>query len=193
MAKTKVAVLISGSGSNLQALIDASQQADYPAEIAIVISNKPNAYGLERAQKAGIKTMVIDHKEYNNRADFDAALQETLQEYAVEMVCLAGFMRLLTPAFTQQWQGKMLNIHPSLLPSFKGAHAHRDALEYGVKVSGCTVHFVTAEMDAGPIIAQAVVEVLDDDTQETLAKRVLAQEHVIYPKALAKVINETLC
>ena len=192
MAKTRVAVLISGSGSNLQALIDACQQPDYPAEIALVISNKEDAYGLERAEKAGIATQVISHKDYDLRESFDAALQHALLQADIEVVCLAGFMRLLTPGFVNQWLGRMINIHPSLLPDFKGAQAHRDVLAAGVKESGCTVHYVIPEMDSGEIILQSQVPVLPDDTEKTLAARVLEQEHKIYPEALKTLINNRL-
>ena len=182
--KKRVAVLISGSGTNLQALIDAAAMPDYPAELIVVISNKADAYGLERAKAAGIKIRVLDHAHYQNRADYDAALNEALHEEAAELVCLAGFMRILSADFTKAWYGRMLNIHPSLLPSFKGLHTHEQALEAGVKLSGCTVHFVSPEMDSGPIIAQAAVPVLDGDTAEMLRERVLEQEHIIYPQAL---------
>lgn len=186
--KTKIAVLISGSGSNLQALIDASRDPGYPADIVLVISNKPEAYGLVRAQQAGITTKVINHKDYATREAFDDALHEALAQHQVELVCLAGFMRLLTPEFVNKWPQKMLNIHPSLLPDFKGAHAIRDALAAGAKETGCTVHYVVPEMDAGPIILQARVPVLADDTEESLAERIHAQEHIIYPQALEKAV-----
>lgn len=190
MAKLlKVAALISGRGSNLQALIDAAKQPDYPAEIVAVISNKADAKGLDRAKAAGIKTHVVNHKEFDGRDAFDAALHETIVKSGANFVCLAGFMRLLTPGFVRKWEGKMINIHPSLLPAFKGAHAHEDVIKSGVKLSGCTVHFVVPEMDAGPIIMQAAVPVLNGDTAETLAARVLEVEHKTLPAAL-KLIAE---
>ncbi|MBY0407196.1 MAG: phosphoribosylglycinamide formyltransferase, partial [Rickettsiales bacterium] len=181
---TRAGVLISGSGSNLQALIDACANPLFPAEIAVVISNKADAGGLARAKKAGIPAQVIDHTQYANRRQFDEAMTRLLNQHLVDVVCLAGFMRLLSDEFVQEWRDKLLNIHPSLLPAFKGAHAHRDALAAGVKVSGCTVHFVRPEMDVGPIIIQAAVPVLEGDTQEALAARVLVQEHRCYPQAL---------
>ncbi|MDX1974695.1 MAG: phosphoribosylglycinamide formyltransferase [Rickettsiales bacterium] len=187
MRKRKIAVLISGSGSNLQALIDATQAADFPAQIELVISNKPDAYGLLRAQQAKIATQVINHKDYATRQAFDAALQKSLETAQIEIVCLAGFMRLLTSELVNQWQGRMLNIHPSLLPAFKGAHAIADALAAGAKETGCTVHYVVPEMDAGPVLVQAKVAILPGDTQDTLAARIHAQEHIIYPQALKKL------
>ena len=184
VSETRVGVLISGRGSNMASLIEAAAQPGYPAEIVTVISNKADAGGLVRAEEAGIDTVVIDHKAHPDRASFDAALDAALVEAKVELVCLAGFMRLLTPGFTEKWRGRMINIHPALLPSFRGLHTHERALEAGVKIHGCTVHFVTPEMDVGPIIMQAAVPVLEGDTAELLAARVLAQEHVIYPAAL---------
>lgn len=184
MSKKRIGVLISGNGSNLQALIDACANPDFPAEIALVIANKPDAYGLTRAKNAGIPAHVLNHKDYSGREAFDAAMHQLLQLHLVDVVCLAGFMRLLSEGFVRDWHNKLLNIHPSLLPSFKGAHAIRDALAAGVKITGCTVHFVRAEMDAGPIITQAAVAVLPQDTQESLAARVLEQEHRCYVQAL---------
>lgn len=184
MKKLKIAVLISGRGSNLQALIDATKQPGFPAEIVLVISNKKEAYGLVRAEKAGIPTTVISHKDYPNREDFDQALHQKITEANAELVCLAGFMRLITQGFIDKWQHKMINIHPSLLPSFKGLHAQQQAIDAGVKLSGCTVHFVTPEMDAGPIILQAAVPVYAEDTAETLEARILKEEHRCYPQAL---------
>ena len=180
----KIAVLISGRGSNLQSLIDASKQNDFPAQIMCVISNKPNVQGLERATAAGIPALVINHRDYADRAAFEAALDAKLQEYGVQLVCLAGFMRILTPWFVERWLDRLVNIHPSLLPSFPGLDTHRKAIEYGVKFAGCTVHYVRAEMDHGPIIIQAAVPVLHDDTEDTLAHRVLEAEHRIYPEAV---------
>ena len=189
MKKTKVAVLISGSGSNLQALIDACKNPDYPAEIILVISNKADAYGLTRAKNAGIPALVISHTDYPTREAFDAALDAALVEHRIEIVCLAGFMRLLSAGFVGKWAGRMLNIHPSLLPKFKGAHAIRDALAAGEKLTGCTVHFVVPEMDSGEIILQAEVPILPGDTEETLSARIHAEEHRIYVEALKKAIG----
>lgn len=187
VSETRVGILISGRGSNMASLIEAAAQPNYPADIVTVISNKADAGGLVRAEQAGIDTLVIDHKTHADRASFDAALDAALEAAKVEIVCLAGFMRLLTPGFTEKWRGRMINIHPALLPSFRGLHTHERALEAGVKIHGCTVHFVTPEMDVGPIIMQAAVPVLEGDTPELLAARVLAQEHVIYPAALRLV------
>ncbi len=183
----RTAVLISGNGSNLQALIDAAKAPGYPAEIALVISNKADSYGLKRAQAAGIPMRVISHKDYQNREAFDAAMQQELEKAKIEIVCLAGFMRLLSKGFVERWEGRMLNIHPSLLPAFKGAHAIRDALKAGAAVTGCTVHFVTYEVDSGPVMLQAEVRVEENDTEETLAQRIHAQEHRIYPAALKQL------
>lgn len=184
MKKLKIAVLISGRGSNLQALIDATSQHDFPAEIVAVISNKPNAYGIVRAQSANIQTYIIENKDFPDRIRFDEALHKKLEEIGAELVCLAGFMRLITEDFVQKWHNRMINIHPSLLPSFKGLHAQQQALNAGVKLSGCTVHFVTPEMDAGPIIIQAAVPIKSDDTEDTLAERILKEEHRCYPLAV---------
>jgi phosphoribosylglycinamide formyltransferase-1 len=185
MVRKRTAILISGRGSNMAALIEAARGPDYPAEISLVISNRSDALGLDRASAAGITTQIVDHTRFGkDRAAFDAALDETLRARAIDIVCLAGFMRLFTPDFVTRWEGRMLNIHPSLLPSFPGLDPHGQALRAGVKVSGATVHFVIPEMDAGPIIAQAAVPVYDDDTAETLAERVLAAEHKLYPQAL---------
>jgi phosphoribosylglycinamide formyltransferase 1 len=179
-----VGVLISGRGSNLQALIDACAAADFPARIALVISNTADAYGLARATAAGIATCVISHRDYDSREDFDAAMTAALQAAGVQLVCLAGFMRILSASFVQQWEDKLINIHPSLLPSFKGLHTHARALEAGCKLHGCTVHFVEPALDEGPILLQAAVTVQDDDTPDTLAARVLEQEHKLYPQAV---------
>ncbi len=184
MGKLKLGVLISGRGSNLQALIDALSEPGFPAEIALVISNKADAGGLERAKAAGITTKVIPHKEYANREAFDAALDGALRGAGVELVCLAGFMRLLTAWFAESWHDRLINIHPSLLPSFKGLDSHGQALKAGVRFSGCTVHFVRPEMDAGPIILQAAVPVLDGDDEDALAARILEAEHRCYPLAV---------
>jgi phosphoribosylglycinamide formyltransferase-1 len=188
MAKQRVAILISGRGSNMASLIAAAKDDSYPAEIALVLSNRPDAAGLDHARRQGITTAVVDHTRYGkDRAAFEHALQDVLTAHRIELVCLAGFMRLLTPGFVGQWQGRMLNIHPALLPAFKGLHTHERALEAGVKTHGATVHFVSAEMDSGEIIAQAEVPVLPGDTPDTLAARVLEAEHRIYPQALRQV------
>lgn len=185
----KVGVLISGRGSNLQSLIDATARPDFPAEIVLVVSNRPGAKGLERAEKAGIAVEVVDHKGFPDRSTFEAALTHILLTHRVELVCLAGFMRVLDAGFVYRWQDRMINIHPSLLPAFKGLNTHERALEAGVRLSGCTVHFVRAEMDDGPIILQAVVPVLPGDKPDDLAERVLGYEHRIYPEALRLVAS----
>jgi phosphoribosylglycinamide formyltransferase-1 len=187
--KLKVGVLISGRGSNLQALIDATRVSDFPAEIVLVISNVAGVHGLERAAKAGIPTQVIPHKNYPSRDEFDAALDVALKKAGVEFICLAGFMRMLGEKFARHWQGKIVNIHPSLLPAFKGVRVHEQVLDAGVTVSGCTVHFVIPELDAGPTILAAEVPVQPGDTVETLSARVLKQEHVIYPMALRMIAD----
>ena len=185
MERKRVAILISGRGSNMAALIDAAANPDYPAEIALVVSNRPDAAGLARAQAGGIATLVIDHKPFDrDRAAFEQALDSKLTARQIDLVCLAGFMRLFTAWFVSRWQGRMINIHPALLPAFKGLGTHERALAAGVKLHGASIHFVIPEMDSGPIIVQAAVPVLDDDTPETLAARVLAAEHRIYPLAL---------
>jgi phosphoribosylglycinamide formyltransferase-1 len=182
--KQKAAVLISGNGSNLQALIDACKQPDFPVEITAVISNKEEAYGLNRASEAGIPCHVIKHGNYATREAFDKAMHEQLLHHCARIVCLAGFMRMLSPWFVAQWQGRMLNIHPSLLPAFKGASAVRDALNAGLRETGCSVHVVTDEMDAGEVLLQAKVPILPGDSEESLHQRIHAQEHRIYPQAL---------
>jgi phosphoribosylglycinamide formyltransferase-1 len=188
MAKMRVAVLISGRGSNMAALIAAARALDYPAEIALVLSNRPDAPGLGLAQAAGVPTAVLEHRAFGtDRAAFERALQSILDQHRVELICLGGFMRLFTPDFVTRWEGRMLNIHPSLLPAFKGLDPHGQALAAGVKISGATVHFVTPDTDSGPIVAQAAVPVHEDDTAQTLAARVLTVEHVIYPQALKLV------
>jgi len=185
MARKRVAILISGRGSNMVALIEAAKEPGYPAEIVLVVSNDPAAAGLARAQEAGIPTAVVDHTPFGkDRAAFEHALQRELEAHRVDIVCLAGFMRLLTPWFVRQWDGRMLNIHPALLPAFKGLDTHRRALEAGAAEHGATVHFVVPEMDAGPIVVQGAVPVRPGDTEEALAARVLAVEHRIYPQAL---------
>lgn len=191
MSRKRVAVLISGRGSNMAALIAAAKDKTYPAEIVLVASNRPDAGGLATARDAGIATEVIDHSKFGkDRAAFEAALQAVLDRHRIDIVCLAGFMRLLTADFVARWQERMLNIHPALLPAFKGLDTHRRALEAGAKVHGATVHFVVPEMDAGPIIAQGAVAVRSDDSEAALAARVLTVEHRIYPLALKVVAEE---
>jgi phosphoribosylglycinamide formyltransferase-1 len=188
MPKKRVAILISGRGANMAALISAAKSADYPAEIAVVLSNRPDAGGLQRANAEGIVTAVVDHGGFGkDREAFERAVQIVLEVHRIDIVCLAGFMRLLTPWLVSRWSGRMINIHPALLPSFTGLRTHERALEAGVKIHGATVHFVVPQVDSGPIIAQAAVPVLDDDTPDTLAARVLAAELRIYPLALALV------
>jgi len=182
--RRRAAVLISGRGSNMAALIEAARRVDYPAEIALVLSNRPDAAGLQLAEAAGIATSIVDHTRYEDRESFERALHANLDVHDVELVCLAGFMRLLTPWFVRLWEGRIINIHPALLPAFKGLDTHRHALAAGVKIHGASVHFVVPEVDSGPIIAQAAVPVRDDDTEESLAARVLAAEHRLYPLAL---------
>ena len=186
--RLRVAVLISGRGSNMAALIEAASDKSYPAEIVLVLSNRADAGGLDIARANGIATAVVDHKTYGkDRAAFDDAMQAVLDEHRIELVCLAGFMRLLSAPFVERWQGRMLNIHPALLPAFKGLDTHRRAIEAGATVHGATVHFVVPEMDSGPIIAQAAVPVRSGDTEAALAARVLEVEHRIYPAALKLV------
>ncbi|HEX4043824.1 MAG TPA: phosphoribosylglycinamide formyltransferase [Xanthobacteraceae bacterium] len=188
MTKKRVAVLISGRGSNMAALIEAAKAEDYPAEITLVLSNRPDALGLERAREAAIPTAVVDHRPFGgDREAFERALDAELTARRIELVCLAGFMRLFTPWFVARWSGRLLNVHPALLPQFKGLDTHRRALEAGVKRHGATVHFVVPETDAGPIIVQDSVAVLDGDTEATLVARVLEVEHRIYPQALRLV------
>jgi phosphoribosylglycinamide formyltransferase-1 len=184
----RLGVLISGRGSNLQAILSAIERQDLDATAAIVVSNNPDARGLAHARAAGVPIEILDHRQHRTRADYDVAVVERLRHHDVGLVCLAGFMRLLGPAFVQAFPQAILNVHPSLLPAFPGLDAQRQALTHGVKVSGCTVHFVTAELDAGPIVLQAAVPVLADDTAESLAARILVEEHRTYPRAIAMVL-----
>jgi phosphoribosylglycinamide formyltransferase-1 len=189
----RTAILISGRGSNMVALIEAARDEAYPAEIVLVAANLPDAGGLERAAAAGIATASVDHRPFGkDREAFEQALDAVLREHGIELVVLAGFMRVLTPWFVGRWQGRLLNIHPSLLPLFKGTHTHARALEAGVTEHGCTVHFVVPELDAGPTILQASVPVLPGDDEASLSARVLAQEHLIYPQAVAQVAAGTV-
>jgi len=190
MSRKRVAVLISGRGSNMTALIEAARAKDYPAEIVLVVSNRPDAAGLARAREDAIATAVIDHRPFGeDRQAFERALDDELRRHRIEIVCLAGFMRLLTAWFITRWRGRVLNIHPALLPDFKGLHTHRRALQAGVKRHGATVHFVVEETDAGPIVCQQSIPVLEGDSEETLAARVLETEHRIYPEALRRVAD----
>lgn len=181
----KLAVLVSGGGSNLQAIIDACKAYDYPAEIVLVFSNQPDAGGLERARRAGIRAEAISHKGFEGgREAYDSTVSGLIEESGADLVVLAGYLRLVSESFVTRWQGRLINIHPSLLPSFKGLHVHQAALDAGVKYSGCTVHYVVPEVDSGPIIAQAVVPVLPGDDAGKLAQRILKQEHRIYPQVI---------
>ena len=193
MREEKIGVLCSGRGSNLASIIDAIERGEIRAEIAVVIADKADAYALERARVKGIPAVAVVYRDYAERADFERALLTELHAHGVTLVVLAGFMRILSPVFVHAYTGRILNIHPALLPSFPGAHAHRDVLAYGVKVSGCTVHFVDEGMDSGPIILQASVPVQEGDTEETLAARVLAQEHRIFPEAIKLYVEGRLC
>ena len=185
--RRKVAVLISGRGSNMQSLVRACAAPDYPAEIVLVLSNRADAAGLDFARDAGIATAVISHKDFSDRASFDAAMDAEIRRHGAELICLAGFMRLLDARIIEAWRDRMINIHPSLLPSFRGLDTHERALEAGVKLAGCSVHFVRPDVDTGPIIAQAAVPVLPGDTPDSLAARILEQEHLVYPMALRLV------
>ncbi|GGE34906.1 phosphoribosylglycinamide formyltransferase [Marinicauda pacifica] len=187
--KTRVGVLISGRGSNLQALIDACQKDDFPAEIGLVVSNKAGAQGLDRAREAGIATACIDHTLFEERELFEEEMDRQLREAKIKFLCLAGFMRILTPYFIDRWRDKLINIHPSLLPAFKGVSTHERAIESGVRIHGCTVHFVRPEMDDGPIIGQAAVPVLPGDDADSLSRRVLEAEHRLYPTCLKLLVE----
>jgi phosphoribosylglycinamide formyltransferase-1 len=188
-ARRRTAILISGRGSNMRSLIEAARAPDFPAEIALVASNRPDAPGLAIAKQAGVATAAVDHKIYAGREEFETSLQKLLDIHRIELVCLAGFMRMFTPGFVERWSGRLINIHPALLPAYRGLHTHERALADGVKIHGCTVHFVVPGMDEGPIIAQAAVPVRDGDTAESLSARVLEQEHILYPQALRIVAS----
>ncbi|MFB0519294.1 MAG: phosphoribosylglycinamide formyltransferase [Acidobacteriota bacterium] len=191
--KKRLAILISGRGSNMVAIARAVKRGKTPnAEIAVVISNKPNAPGLKKAQQMGLETLCISHKDFPTREDFDRRIVEELRKRRVDLVCLAGFMRILSPYFVSQYRNRIMNIHPALLPSFPGMQAQKDALEHGVKYTGCTVHFVSEDVDAGPIIIQKVVPVRDDDDADTLAARILKQEHKIYAEAIRLFTEDRL-
>lgn len=186
----RVAILISGRGSNMVSLIEAARAPGYPARIALVLSNRADAAGLARAAEAGIPTAVVEHRAFPDRAAFEAAVGRKLAAHAIDLVCLAGFMRVLTDGFVSAWEGRMLNIHPSLLPAYKGLNTHARALADGASRHGCTVHLVVPELDSGPVVARAEVDVRPDDTEATLSARVLAEEHRIYPEALAQVARD---
>ena len=190
MANLKLCVLISGRGSNLQSLIDACADNAFPAEIALVVSNIDGVQGLERAKKAGIPTTVLSHKDFKSRETFDASLTQTISRFDVDLLCLAGFMRILSDGFVNHWFDRLINIHPSLLPDYKGLHVHERVIEAGEDFSGCTVHYVRPDMDSGPIIKQAKVAVEADDNADTLAARVLEQEHIIYPEAVRLIAED---
>ncbi|HXW70328.1 MAG TPA: phosphoribosylglycinamide formyltransferase [Methylocella sp.] len=190
--RKRTAILISGQGSNMQALINRARDPAYPAEIVLVLSNRPEAMGLAFARANGIACAAVDHKIYAGREEFERSMQLVLELHKIELICLAGFMRMLTPWFVNQWQGRLLNIHPALLPSYRGLNTHARALADGVKIHGCTVHFVVPELDEGPIVAQAAIAVSNSDTPASLAERVLNEEHVIYPLALARVAAGSL-
>lgn len=185
--KKRTVIMISGRGSNMAALIAAAREADYPAEIVGVISDKPDAQGLRAAESLGVASVAVSRSDFESKSAHEAAIAGQLTKFEAELVCLAGYMRLFSPAFVDSWAGRMINIHPSLLPSLRGLHTHRRALEAGIRVHGCTVHFVNHEMDSGPIIAQSAIPVLTNDTEETLAARMLKAEHRLYPLALALV------
>ena len=189
LPRKRVAILISGRGSNMSALIDAAKQTGFPADICLVFSNKPEALGLATARSHGISAIGLSHLQFSDRDAFDRAMHAELIAHHIEFICLAGFMRLLSPWFCTEWVGRMINVHPALLPSYKGLNTHARALADGAKIHGCTIHHVTAEMDVGPIIAQAAVPVLPNDTAASLGARVLAQEHGLYPVALAKLLG----
>lgn len=184
MRKLRLGVMISGSGTNLQALIDACTAADYPAQIQVVISNRPDVRGLDRAAQAGLTAVTIDHKDFDDKESFEDAVHQCLSDHDVELVCLAGFMRLLTSTFVNRWRDRLINIHPSLLPSYKGLHTHARALEDGVRFHGCTIHYVRPEMDNGPIIMQAAIPIATDETEESLIAKTLTYEHKMYPAAV---------
>lgn len=190
--RKRTAILISGRGSNMRALIETARRPSFPAEIALVLSNRPDAPGLAFAKENGVATAAVDHKIYAGREEFERSMQILLDLHRIEYICLAGFLRMLTPWFVGHWRGRLLNVHPALLPAYRGLDTHARVLADGVKIYGCTVHFVVPAMDEGPIIAQAAVPVLDSDTEETLAARVLAQEHIIYPAALERVAGESV-
>jgi phosphoribosylglycinamide formyltransferase-1 len=185
-------VLISGRGSNLQAIIDACEKGEIPAKVAVVISNNPDAYGLERAKKHNILAVVIDHHKFKDKHTYELEMVKVLEQHKIDLICLAGYMRIVGEVLLDRYQGKMINIHPSLLPSFPGLHAQKQALNHGVLITGCTVHYVDAGCDTGPIIIQSAVPILENDNEETLSERILQQEHLIYPQAIKLIAEEKL-
>lgn len=188
----RIAVFCSGSGTNLQAIIDAGKRGDIKAEIALVVSDAPTCFALKRAEKAGIKTLVVEGKDFNSKKEFEAEILKVLKKEKIDLIALAGYMRLLSADFIREYKNKILNIHPALLPSFKGAHGIKDAFEYGVKITGPTVHFVTEDMDAGPVILQTAVKVMEDDTEATLAEAIHKEEHKLYPRAIQLFVEGRL-
>lgn len=197
MSHLNLAILISGNGSNLQALIDSCAQDSYPAKIALVISNNPDAYGLQRARDAGIKAVVINHKDYNRREEFEADIQAALDKQPIDLICLAGFMRILTAEFVEKWPNRILNTHPSLLPKFGGEgmygmNVHKAVIDAGEAKTGCSIHYVIPEVDQGPVILQKTLDIRAEDTPETLAERVVAREHIAYPEAIKLIASEKL-
>lgn len=189
MKKLRLAVFISGRGSNMLSILEATKEPDFPAEIVVVVSNKVDAAGIQSAKENGISTEIVEHKHYKRREDFEDAIQERLKKYGIDMIILAGFMRILSESFVTQWPDQILNIHPSLLPEYKGTNTHQRAINDGKTESGCTVHFVTPELDEGPIILQKKVPILKGDTAETLAHRILEQEHIAYPEAIKRIAS----
>ena len=192
MTRKRTAVLISGRGTNMSALVQAASNPSFPAEIVLVLADNPDAGGIEKARDVGVKTAIVDRRRFEDRTAFEAALQERLEEASAELVCLAGFMRVLSADFVDRWFGRMINIHPSILPSFRGVDTHRRVLEAGVKLHGCSVHFVKADVDAGPIIAQAAIPILPDDTPMTLSDRLLPVEHRVFPMALRLLASDAI-
>ena len=191
LEKLKIAIFISGRGSNMLSIMEACKSPDYPVEISLVLSNRPDAAGIELAQKAGIPTEIVDHKQFLDREDFEDEVQERLRKYEIDLIVLAGFMRILTSSFVERWPDQIINIHPSLLPEYKGLNTHERAINDGKKEAGCTVHFVITDLDSGSTIVQKKVPILEEDTPDTLAARVLEQEHIAYPEAL-KIIAQSI-
>lgn len=192
MHKIKTAVLISGRGSNMLAILKAAQDNEYPAVVEVVISNRPLAKGLEKAEDLGIKTLILDHKAYKSKSEFEKDLDEILKNLRIQLICCAGFMRILSPWFVNRWKGKLLNIHPSLLPKYKGLNTHKRAINSGDKIHGCSVHFINSELDSGKVILQKRIKILEDDTPQTLSERLLVKELEAYPQALKMVADELI-
>ncbi len=192
MHKIKTAVLISGRGSNMLAILKAAQDNEYPAVVEVVISNRPLAKGLEKAEDLGIKTLILDHKAYKSKSEFEKDLDEILKNLRIQLICCAGFMRILSPWFVNRWKGKLINIHPSLLPKYKGLNTHKRAINSGDKIHGCSVHFINSELDSGKVILQKRIKILEDDTPQTLSERLLVKELEAYPQALKIVADELI-